>query len=196
MRENQQNILEKINIRWNRFYGKLQSSKMSFGINKEYLAPIAPGIVTVMLTLIDHKTENSTSEYHNFALNLFFIVTVGTFIYVTYHAIHTYRIATNHYQVISDSFYKQKVLSQLKLSPRQKNSGYEIREFDSGTSKESYLISEMVNHRLIKKQLAKQEIDLDLVKPRFSLAMELKNSSPVFYDVASSRIEFFSMENC
>lgn len=173
------NVFMKLNIKIHRIYGKIQSSIMTFGVNKGYFIGIAFGGISVFKI----AGEGSFDDWTNLSFDIntlwFLGATFASTVATTISSMINYKHSSYSYGIIKDEFYKNKVLGNLILNERQISSGYEIRTFYNGVSDEKYIISEKINSKLIKTQKNNEFLGLVNLNYKFQLADELKKYVPI-----------------
>ena len=168
------NIYTKLNIRLHRIYGKIQSSMMSFGINKGYF--ISAGIAILSVVRVIYEANIDGWENVNYDINTLwpFLVTIVSTIYTISSSIINYRSYSHKFSIIHDNYYKNEVTNKIRLSERQVDNGYAIRFFYNGLNQEKYIISDDINVKLIEGEV----ININNLKYKFRLADEIKQYVP------------------
>ncbi len=174
MNTTKSSICTKVNIKLHRTYGQIQSSIMTFGINKGYF--ISAGIALLSVAKVIYEGYLGGWQNISYDINTLwpFILTFISAIYATVSSIVNYRCCSYKFSIIQDNYYKDKVIDKMQLSEKQVVNGYSVKSFFNGANEEKYVMSDAVNVKLIDGP----GIKVNKLSYKFQLADEIKQYVP------------------
>lgn len=173
-------LLEKLNIKIHRLIGKIQSSIMTFGINRGYWISAFMGIVTIAKIVYEINLDGLEGLWERLDTIIPLIATVGTTGITSIYAVASYKNLSHSYYVISSDDYKDNVLRHIKLDKRYTNNGYRAEFFYNGKEHELFVISDKINSKLYKDNFDNDEsIKTNLLNYKFEVVEDIKAFIPV-----------------
>lgn len=172
---------------------------MAFGLKKSYIVTILVALATIvysLLTLFVNDTANTQASItgasnpslstSDILSKLPLMVTIFATLATLVSTIYEYRNFSRAYSILSNKNIKENVLTRLKLSSKQIDSGYQIRNFFNGETNESYIMSHEVNSHL-QDTLSNSAIKIKLLEYKFRLTDEVAKLVPSIMNLNFSK---------
>jgi len=167
-------IFTKLNVKVHRIYGRIQSSIMTFGINKGYFVSIGIGLLSVVNLIFQEYLYGWKSSNFDIYTLWPFVLTLLTTLFTTVSSIINYKSSSHMYSIIQDNYYKNKVIKAINLNEKQIVNGYSIMSFCNGINEEKYIMSDNINLKL----MDGKSIRINKIGFKFELADEIKKYVP------------------
>lgn len=174
MENTSNNVAMKLNVKIHRIYGQIQSSIMTFGINKGYFVSVGMGLLSIAKIIFQGYLDGWATLDYDIRTLWPLVITLLSTVFTLIVSVTSYKNSSYTYNIIQDDFYKNQILDNIRLSEKQMASGYQIMSFDNGVSEEKYIMSDEINFKLIHNPSMKA-INLNY---KFQLADEIKTYVP------------------
>ncbi len=165
------NLMQTLNVWIHRVKGKTEGLWMTFGIKRGYVWAFF--LLAILLILRFGGSRFGAQfdfQWIDDAFLLPILTVLGTFL----KSIIDYRSFGYTYYYVRDNAYRENVLRKVRLTEKQIDAGYAVREFHNGTSIEKYVISERINRYLYNNR----NIYIHDVKSRYRITSEVANFIP------------------
>ena len=173
-------LLEKLNVKMHRMIGKVQSSIMTFGINRGYWVSALMGLVTIAKIVYEINVDGLDGLWERLDTIIPLIATIGTTGLTSIYAVASYKNLSHGYYVISSDEHKDNVLHQVKLDKRYINSEYRVDFFHNGKEHEMFIMSDQINTKLFEDNFNKdQPLKINPLNYKFEVVEDIKEFIPV-----------------